>query len=162
MAIAVGAHPRPRDQPLPPQHPGRGQYPSACSTRVSSTSTVSDGFVFTRDNVIEYTDDYPYVHDESAISSRGIATAWSSIRNRPIKINDFFPMKRLFSVVLALLLAVQLPAWVKLPAVLGSNMVLQRNAEVNFWGEASPRSRVRVTASWDGRTHETGRCLAGR
>ena len=64
-------------------------------------------------------------------------------------------MKRLFSVVLALLLAVQLPARVKLPAVLGSNMVLQRNAEVNFWGEASPRSRVRVTASWDGRTHET-------
>ena len=63
-------------------------------------------------------------------------------------------MKRLFSVVLALLLAVQLPARVKLPAVLGSNMVLQRNAEVNFWGEASPRSRVRVTASWDGRTHE--------
>ena len=56
-------------------------------------------------------------------------------------------MKRLFSVVLALLLAVQLPARVKLPAVLGSNMVLQRNAEVNFWGEASPRSRVRVTAS---------------
>ena len=34
-------------------------------------------------------------------------------------------MKRLFSVVLALLLAVQLPARVKLPAVLGSNMVLQ-------------------------------------
>ncbi len=68
-------------------------------------------------------------------------------------------MKRLFSVVLALLLAVQLPARVKLPAVLGSNMVLQRNTEVNFWGEASPRSRVRVTASWDGRTHEKpGRC----
>ena len=64
-------------------------------------------------------------------------------------------MKRLFSVVLALLLAVQLPARVILPAVLGSNMVLQRNTEVNFWGEASPRSRVRVTASWDGRTHET-------
>ena len=50
-------------------------------------------------------------------------------------------MKRLFSVVLALLLAVQLPARVKLPAVLGSNMVLQRNAEVNFWGEASPRKK---------------------
>ena len=71
-------------------------------------------------------------------------------------------MKRLFSVVLALLLAVQLPARVKLPAVLGSNMVLQRNAEVNFWGEASPRSRVRVTASWDGRTHETRVDASGR
>ena len=71
-------------------------------------------------------------------------------------------MKRLFSVVLALLLAVQLPARVKLPAVLGSNMVLQRNAEVNFWGEASPRSRVRVTASWDGRTHETRADASGR
>ena len=71
-------------------------------------------------------------------------------------------MKRLFSVVLALLLAVQLPARVKLPAVLGSNMVLQRNTEVNFWGEASPRSRVRVTASWDGRTHETRADASGR
>ena len=41
-------------------------------------------------------------------------------------------MKRFFGGALALLLAVQAEAEVKLPAVLGSNMVLQRNTEVNF------------------------------
>ena len=49
-------------------------------------------------------------------------------------------MKRFFLAAVVLLLAVQAEAEVKLPALLGSNMVLQRNTEVNFWGEASPRS----------------------
>ena len=71
-------------------------------------------------------------------------------------------MKRFFLAALVLLLAVQAEAEVKLPALLGSNMVLQRNTEVNFWGEASPRSRVRVTASWDDRTHETRADASGR
>lgn len=71
-------------------------------------------------------------------------------------------MKRFFLAALVLSLAVQAEAEVKLPALLGSNMVLQRNTEVNFWGEASPRSRVRVTASWDGRTHETRADASGR
>lgn len=55
-------------------------------------------------------------------------------------------MKRFFLAAVVLLLAVQAEAEVKLPALLGSNMVLQRNTEVNFWGEASPRSRVLLTA----------------
>lgn len=49
-------------------------------------------------------------------------------------------MKRLLLVALALIVSAQVSAEVKLPAVLGSNMVLQRNAQVNFWGEAAPRS----------------------
>lgn len=71
-------------------------------------------------------------------------------------------MKRILTAALALLLAAELSAKVKLPAVLGSNMVLQRNTEVNFWGEAAPRSRVRVTTSWDGRTYDTKADAAGR
>ena len=71
-------------------------------------------------------------------------------------------MKRFFWGALALLLAVQAEAEVKLPAVLGSNMVLQRNTEVNFWGEASPRSRVRVTTSWNGRTYDAKADAEGR
>lgn len=71
-------------------------------------------------------------------------------------------MKRFFWGALALLLAVQAEAEVKLPAVLGSNMVLQRNTEVNFWGEASPRSRVRVTTSWNGRTYDVKADAEGR
>ena len=71
-------------------------------------------------------------------------------------------MKRFFWGALALLLAVQAEAEVKLPAVWGSNMVLQRNTEVNFWGEASPRSRVRVTTSWNGRTYDAKADAEGR
>lgn len=63
-------------------------------------------------------------------------------------------MKRLFLAALTVLLAAELHAAVKLPAVLGSNMVLQRNTEVNFWGEAAPRGRVRIVTSWDGRRYE--------
>ena len=64
-------------------------------------------------------------------------------------------MKRLFLAVVALMAAARLSAEIRLPAVLGSNMVLQRNTEVNFWGEASPRSKVRVTTSWNDRSYET-------
>ena len=63
-------------------------------------------------------------------------------------------MKRLILAVLALMAAARLSAEIRLPAVLGSNMVLQRNTEVNFWGEASPHSKVRVTTSWNGRSYE--------
>ena len=39
-------------------------------------------------------------------------------------------------------------AKVVLPAILGSNMVLQQQADVKVWGEAKPRSTVEVRASW--------------
>ena len=37
---------------------------------------------------------------------------------------------------------------VRLPAVLGSDMVLQRNAEVNVWSKAEPGAEVSVRPSW--------------
>ena len=46
-------------------------------------------------------------------------------------------------------------AKIKLPALVGSNMVLQREREVNLWGEASPSKKVTVTTSWDGRESTT-------
>lgn len=46
-------------------------------------------------------------------------------------------------------------AKIKLPALVGSNMVLQREREVNLWGEASPSKKVTVTTSWDGRKYTT-------
>ena len=51
---------------------------------------------------------------------------------------------------LVLLMASTAAAKVKMPAVLGSNMVLQRNTEVNFWGEADANAKVRITTSWNG------------
>ena len=71
-------------------------------------------------------------------------------------------MKRFCLAAMMLLAAAPVAARVKLPAVLGSNMVLQRNTEVNFWGGATPNSRVRVTPSWNGRSYETRADDAGR
>ena len=37
---------------------------------------------------------------------------------------------------------------VKLPAVIGDNMVLQQNSEVKLWGWDEPGKKVKVTSSW--------------
>lgn len=39
-------------------------------------------------------------------------------------------------------------AKVKLPHILGNNMILQQNAEANLWGWDKPGTEVNVTASW--------------
>ena len=39
-------------------------------------------------------------------------------------------------------------AKVTLPSVIGSNMVLQRNTDVNLWGTAEADKKVKITASW--------------
>ena len=39
-------------------------------------------------------------------------------------------------------------AKVKLPHILGNNMILQQNAETNLWGWDKPGTEVNVTASW--------------
>lgn len=50
--------------------------------------------------------------------------------------------------------AIPASAEVKLPAIFGSNMVLQRNSEVSIWGTANPRSTVSITTSWNNKTYE--------
>ena len=58
-------------------------------------------------------------------------------------------MKRisfLLTALACLLTAAQ--AKVVLPSILGNDMVLQRNTEVNLWGEAEPNKKVTITASW--------------
>ncbi len=44
-------------------------------------------------------------------------------------------------------------AKVKLPALVGDDMVLQRNTTVGVWGWAVPGATVRVTPSWNGKTY---------
>ena len=56
-------------------------------------------------------------------------------------------MKKYLSVVL-LLCALPCRAEVRLPKILGSNMVLQRDSEVNIWGWADPGEEVRVSGDW--------------
>lgn len=51
-------------------------------------------------------------------------------------------------VILLVLLSGQLLAQVNLPSFFSDNMVLQRNAEVNFWGWGNRGSEVTITPSW--------------
>ena len=64
-------------------------------------------------------------------------------------------MKKLLVLAWGLLAAGPVFPKVKLPSVLGSNMVLQRECDANLWGWASPSKKVTVTTSWDGRKYAT-------
>ena len=58
-------------------------------------------------------------------------------------------MKRIFSLLIILAsLPFAVQAKVLLPSILGSNMVLQRNTDVNLWGTAEANKKVKITASW--------------
>ena len=59
-------------------------------------------------------------------------------------------MKKLSSTVLIILLSVTslLLADVKLPAIIGSNMVLQQNTDVTIWGWAAPGEEITVKPDW--------------
>lgn len=46
-------------------------------------------------------------------------------------------------------------AKIKLPALLGDNMVLQQQTQVRLWGEATPNSTVTATPSWSKATVKT-------
>ncbi len=70
-------------------------------------------------------------------------------------------MKRFKSIVMAIVLAAftfagalaqEKPEGLRLPSVVGDNMVLQQKATVNIWGWAKPKSKVSVTGSWDNKT----------
>ena len=60
-------------------------------------------------------------------------------------------MKRFCALVL-LLCAAWAPseAKIKLPAIVGDNMVLQQSCEVKLWGWAAPEAEVSVAPSWCG------------
>lgn len=57
-------------------------------------------------------------------------------------------MKRILLLFALLSLAVCGQGKVRLPALVGNNMVLQQQAEVNLWGWASPSRHIEVRASW--------------
>ena len=61
-------------------------------------------------------------------------------------------MKQKAFALILLCCAVSLGAKVKLPTLIGDNMILQQQAEVKLWGNASPKADVRVTPSWSGKT----------
>ena len=64
-------------------------------------------------------------------------------------------VRKLFSLALACMMAAVASAEIKLPAILGNDMVLQRNIEVNLWGTATPDKNVTVRTSWNGKKYKT-------
>lgn len=72
-------------------------------------------------------------------------------------------MKRLLPALAVLvLLATPLIAAVRLPAVIGSHMVLQRGPKATLWGWAGPAETVTVTASWSTNTWTAKTSNGGR
>ena len=63
-------------------------------------------------------------------------------------------IKKLFSLMALAALTLSGQAKVKLPHMIGDNMVLQQQTEARLWGWAKPKSTVKVTASWTDRTVE--------
>ena len=55
----------------------------------------------------------------------------------------------IFVVVFILIAALNLEAEIKLPTILGDNMVLQQQSVVKLWGHANPNSAIKVKTSWN-------------
>jgi sialate O-acetylesterase len=67
-----------------------------------------------------------------------------------MKVKSF---KHIATIVCFLVTASYLQAKIKLPSILGDNMVLQQQTEVNLWGEAKNKTKVKVITSWNGKTY---------
>ena len=58
--------------------------------------------------------------------------------------------------LLTLTLSLPAAADVRLPAILGSHMVLQQNTEVQLWGWCDPAEQLEIRTGWDTTTYRTG------
>ena len=57
-------------------------------------------------------------------------------------------MKRILLLFIALAAGWGAAAKIRLPEIIGNDMVLQQNAEVRLWGWAEPYAAVKVETSW--------------
>ena len=58
-------------------------------------------------------------------------------------------MKKILCIIVGMLCLLPLGAKVKLPAIIGNDMVLQQNTNVNLWGWATRSRKITVRTSWD-------------
>ncbi len=64
-------------------------------------------------------------------------------------------MKKTFLTIICALTIFSLNAEVRLPAIISSGMVLQRNAEATIWGWAEPNTKISLKASWSSEKFKT-------
>lgn len=62
-------------------------------------------------------------------------------------------MKKILWIIAAIFCVLPLEAKIKLPAIIGNNMVLQQKAQTNLWGWAAPSRKVTIRTSWDNKTY---------
>jgi sialate O-acetylesterase len=62
--------------------------------------------------------------------------------------NHVSPIARTLAILALTLLSTVAQADIRLPAVIGDNMVLQRNSDAPIWGWADPGERITVDVSW--------------
>ena len=60
-------------------------------------------------------------------------------------------MKFLCTFLLVLLIEFPLHAQIRLPAIIGDNMILQQQSDVAIWGWASPGERITIRPGWPGK-----------
>ena len=67
--------------------------------------------------------------------------------------------KKFLALAAMALIATGAQAKVKLPHILGDNMIIQQDSEANLWGWDKPGTTVKVTTSWSSRTYsaQTGK-----
>ena len=63
-------------------------------------------------------------------------------------------MKKLLFLFLFFVSTLLTLAEVRLPAILGSHMVLQQQSKVKIWGWSAPAEKIIITVSWDNSTYE--------
>lgn len=71
---------------------------------------------------------------------------------------NLMKVKSIF-IILVFILSQSVSAKVKLPAILGDNMVLQQQTTVNLWGTASPSKQVKVITSWNKKIRDQCGCV---
>ena len=57
-------------------------------------------------------------------------------------------IKKLFVLLFVVIVKLSAYAQVKLPALVGNNMVLQQNEKVNLWGWAAPNEKIKIQLGW--------------
>ena len=70
-------------------------------------------------------------------------------------------MKKILFIFVGILCILPLKAKVRLPAIIGNDMVLQQNTKANLWGWSARSQKVIVRTSWDNKAYTTTSALDG-
>ncbi len=77
------------------------------------------------------------------------------LRKTPHMINLIKKHKPILIAILLVSFGFAAFANLKLPSLIGNNMVLQQKEDILLWGWDDAGERIKITTSWDGKTHET-------